>query len=132
MQHEELKLHDIKPLVMIEDYSFYIFVALSIIGAIVIAGLLFLVLKWLKEQKKENLRKKHLELLHAIDLQDTKKAAYALTKYGATFKDDDERHRQMYENMLQKLQKYKYKKEVDGFDEETLAIINLYREMCDV
>ena len=133
MQPNELKLHDIKPLVAIEDYSFYYFLALSVVAAVLLAGVFYLLLKWLKQRKKENLRKRHLDILRSIDLRkDPKKAAYMLTKYGATFKDDDARHKEMYENMLHRLERYKYRKEVEPFDEETVSIIELYRDICDV
>ncbi len=133
MQPNELKLHDIKPLVAIEDYSFYYFLAVSVVGILLLAGIFYLLLKWLKQRKKENLRKKHLDILRSIDLRkDPKKAAYMLTKYGATFKDDDMRHKEMYENMLAKLERYKYRKEVEPFDDETVSIIELYRDICDV
>ena len=133
MQPDQLKLHDIKPLVPIEDYSFYYFLALSAVAVVLLAGAFYLLLKWLKQRKKENIRKKHLEILRSIDLRkDPKKAAYMLTKYGATFKDDDARHKEMYENMLAKLEKYKYRKEVEPFDKETVSIIELYRDICDV
>lgn len=133
MQPNELKLHDIKPLVPIEDYSFYYFLGFSFVVVVLLAGVFYLLLKWLKERKKENLRKRHLEILRSIDLhKDPKKAAYMLTKYGATFKDDDIRHKEMYENMLNKLERYKYRKEVEPFDEETVGIIELYRDICDV
>lgn len=133
MGEVQLKLHDIKPLVEIEDYSFYYFLALSAVGVVVLAGVFYLFLRWLKHRKTENKRQKDLEALRAIDLtKDPKKAAYLLTKYGATFKDDDQRHKEMYANMVEKLQNYKYKKEVEPFDSDTIAVINLYREICDV
>ncbi len=127
-----LKLYDIKPLVEIDDYSWHYFLFLSVFGVVVIVGAVYLVIKWLRHRKRENIRKKHLQLLYDVDLHDTKKAAYQLTKYGATFKDDDTRHKEMYQNMIEKLFSYKYKKEVESFDRETLSIINLYRELCDV
>ncbi len=133
MQPTQLKLHDIKPLVEIVDYSFYYFLALSVIGTVVFFGALYLLFGWLKHRKKENKRKKALEILKKIDLKkDPKQAAYQLTKYGAVFKNDDTRHKEMYENMVSKLQNYKYKKEVEPFDSETVSVINLYREICDV
>lgn len=133
MNQGELKLHDIKPLVEIVDYSFYYFLALSIVAVVIFAAILYLFLRWLKHRKKENLRQKALEVLRSVDLKkDPKKAAYDLTKYGSIFKDDDIRHKEMYENMLAKLQNYKYKKEVEPFDDDTIAVINLYREICDV
>ena len=133
MQTQQLELHDIKPLVAIEDYSFYYFLAVSVVATLLLMGVFYLLLKWLKHRKKENLRKRHLEILRSIDLRsDPKKAAYMLTKYGATFKDDDARHKEMYDNMIEKLEKYKYRKEVEPLDEETVSIIELFRDICDV
>jgi hypothetical protein len=65
-------------------------------------------------------------------LSDAKRAAYDITFYGSSFKDDSQRHHEMYENLVSRLQKYKYKKEVEPIDEETLGYIELYRGMCDV
>ena len=132
MQTVGLKLHDIKPLVEVNDYSFYYFLVLVGVFLVVFVGFLYLLYKWLKHKKKEDIRKKHLKILLNVNLNDTKKAAYTLTKYGATFKDDDIRHKEMYKNMIEKLENYKYKKEVEDFDNETLSYIKLYREMCDV
>ncbi len=129
---QELKLHDIKPLVAIDDYSIYYFSVVVVIATIIVLFAIYMLLKWLRQRKRENIRKKHLEILHNIDLSDTKKAAYELTKYGLTFRDDDERHKELYENMVSKLANYKYKKEVGSFDDETISIINLYRDICDV
>ena len=133
MGETQLKLHDIKPLVEIQDYSFYYFLILSFLAVALLGGVFYLLLRYFKHRKKENKRKKYLQLLHGVDLySDPKKAAYLLTKYGAMFKNDDERHKEMYENMVSKLQDYKYKKEVEPFDADTIAVINLYREICDV
>ena len=73
-----------------------------------------------------------MRLLRTLDLSDAKKAAYAITNYGATFKDDSPRHSEMYANLHNRLEKYKYKKEVEKLDEETLGYFELYKEMCDV
>ncbi len=54
MQPTQLKLHDIKPLVEIVDYSFYYFLALSVLGAVLLSGAFYLLLRWLKQRKKEN------------------------------------------------------------------------------
>jgi N-acetyl-anhydromuramyl-L-alanine amidase AmpD len=132
MENNTLKLHDIKPLVVIDDYSLYYFLAVSFIALVIISGAAYLIWKWLKSRKKENIRKKHLKILKNVSFKDAKKAAYMLTKYGATFKDDDTRHKEMYANMLEKLAQYKYKKDVGKFDQETISVIHLYQEMCDV
>lgn len=135
MDEKELlsKLKDVKGLVEIEDYSIYYFSALVVIVSILVLALLYLLFTFLKHRKKENIRKIALEKLLNIDLSDTKKAAYELTKYGAVFKDDSTRHFEMFKNLLDHLQAYKYKKDVaKTFDEDTLKYISLYKEMCDV
>ncbi|NPA65348.1 MAG: hypothetical protein GXO11_00555 [Epsilonproteobacteria bacterium] len=129
---EKLQLHDIKPLVEVHDYTHIYFNVLVGVLSVVIVGGLYLLWNYLKHRKKVDIRKEHLKKLLAITYEDPKKAAYELTKYGATFKDDDTRHKELYKNMLEHLDKYKYKKEVEPFDSKTISIINLYKEVCDV
>ena len=132
LQHNEIPLHDIKPLVEIHEYSLYYFIGVSLLVALLLLGFGYLVYRWLKNRKKFNRRAEHYKLFNKVDYSNPKKAAYDLTLYGATFKDDDERHAKAYENMIEKLEKYKYKKHVENFDADTLHIIELYREMIDV
>jgi len=129
---DQLKLHDIKPLLVVEDYSFYYFIALVTLVSLLLVGGLYLLYRYLKTRKKFNLRKEHFKRLEAVDLSKSKEAAYALTTYGATFQEDSLRHKKTYEDMLERLAAYKYKKEVGAFDAETRRIIELYRGMIDV
>ncbi len=129
---KEIPLHDIKPLLDIEDYSFYYFVGALGVGTIIIFSGIYLLYRYFSAKKKFNLRKEHFNLLQNIDLNETKKAAYGLTEYGATFANDSEYHQKTYQDMLEHLQIYKYRKSVDDFYSETLQIIELYRGMIDV
>jgi len=129
----EIPLHDIKPLVEIPDYSFYYFLVLLFIATVIVIGLFFLFIKWFRSRKKFDIRKEHAKALQKVKLTDAKKAAYALTKYGATFQNDSPRHQKIYKELLDALAKYKYKKEVhEKFDANTLRLIELYRGMIDV
>ncbi|HIP55338.1 MAG TPA: hypothetical protein EYH11_07685, partial [Sulfurimonas autotrophica] len=132
LQPNEIPLHDIKPLVEIHEYSLYYFIAVSFVVTLIVVGFLYLLYRWMKNRKKYNKRAEHYKLLHAIDYSNAKKAAYDITFYGATFKDDSHRHQKAYEHMLEKLEKYKYKKSVEDFDADTLHAIELYKEMIDV
>ncbi|SFV74709.1 hypothetical protein MNB_SM-3-1424 [hydrothermal vent metagenome] len=125
-------IHDIKPLLEIKDYSFYYLLVIVIVFSFLFGSGVYLFIKWLKKEKKRNIKEEHLEILNHLDLEDTKKTAYAISKYGATFKDDSNRHLEMYNNLIARLQRYKYKKDVESFDEETLGYIEVYRGMCDV
>ena len=128
----DIKLHDIKPIVEVEEYSFYYFLGVSFFLLLLILGVSYLIYMWIKQRKAFNVRKEHIGLLKSLDLNDTKHSAYAITKYGATFKDDSLRHKEMFENLTNRLAAYKYKKEVKEFDKETLGYIKLFEDMIDV
>lgn len=128
----DIPLHDIKTIVEIPEYSLYYLIILSIISIVVIGALIYLLMKYLENKRKYNQRKEHYKLLHSIDLTNTKKAAYAISLYASTFKNDGDRQASMFENITQRLEQFKYKKDVDGFDTETLAYIELYKGMIDV
>jgi hypothetical protein len=128
----EIPLHDIKPLLEIQDYSFYYFLALMIVGGLILLALLYLLYRYFVQRNRRNIKKEHYKILKGINLAETKKAAYLLTQYGATFKDDSPRHLKTYNEMVEKLERYKYKKSVDAFDGETRRVIELFRGMIDV
>jgi hypothetical protein len=132
MQTNEIPLHDIKPLLEIQDYSFYYFLAVVSVVSIIVLAVLYLLYRYFRGKKKFDIRKEHYKILQNINLKETKKAAYLLTQYGATFAEDSDRHQKTYRDMLDKLEKYKYKKSVDDFDRETLRVIELYKGMIDV
>jgi len=103
MQTNQIPLHDIKPLLEIEDYSFYYFLGIAAVVVIIILAGSYLLYKHFRQR----------------NLREPKKAAYDLTEYGATFQADSERHQKTYHDMVE-------------FDSETLRIIELYRGMIDV
>lgn len=132
MNNTEIQLHDIKPLIEIQEYSFYYFLAIVIAISIVLLGILYLLYKYFRDRKKYNQRKDHLSRLNSLNRNNTKQTAYDLTVFGATFKDDSPRHLKHYELMVEKLEKYKYKKSVEEFDADTLRQIDVYKGMLDV
>jgi flagellar biosynthesis/type III secretory pathway M-ring protein FliF/YscJ len=132
MQGDEIQLHDIKPIIDIQEYSLYYFLGLVGLVLLLVGGILYLVVLWFKRRNAFNIRKEHKKLLSSLDLSEPKKSAYAMTYYGATFKNDSPRHEQMYNNLISKLEDYKYKKTVERLDEETIGYFELYKEMCDV
>ena len=130
-QNFDIPLHDIKPLVDIEEYSFEYLMAFSGVLVLIFIGLLYLVFIWLKNKKRYNKRKEYAKRIKALELHDTKAAAYKLTHYGAAFKADSPRHAKAYEELFAHLEAYKYKKDVTAFSEETLHFIEIYRGMID-
>lgn len=131
-QSYDIPLHDIKPIVDVQEYSLYYFLSISFLGIILFLGIAYLIYKWFIKRNAFNIRKEHLKLLNSLDLSDTKQSAYAISMFGATFKDDSPRHQEMYANLTNRLEVYKYKKDVDEFDSEVLDYIKLYEGMIDV
>lgn len=130
-QSYDIPLHDIKPIVDVEEYSLYYLLGGGVVSLVLIVGAAYLIYKWLKQRDAFSIRKEHYKLLKSLDLSDTKSSAYAITSYGFTFKNDSLRHKEIYENIVDRLEAYKYKKEVDKFDSQTISYIELYREMID-
>ena len=128
----DIPLHDIKPLLEIQEYSFYYLLALIAVGVVVLVGVAYLLYKFVQRRNRFNIRAENLKLLNAMDLSDAKKAAYEITELGATFKDDSERHKNAYENLVEHLEDYKYKKYVAEMDADTKNLFERYRGMIDV
>ncbi|MDT8338387.1 MAG: hypothetical protein RQ763_04230 [Sulfurimonas sp.] len=131
-QSYDIPLHDIKPIVEVQEYSLYYFLGIASIAALLIIALGYLIYKYFQKRNAFNLRKEHFRLLNSLDLKKTKESAYLISSLGATFKDDSPRHQEMYENLTNRLEEYKYKKDVNEFSRETLGYIELYKEMIDV
>ncbi|MBU1659739.1 hypothetical protein KKG72_11920 [bacterium] len=132
MQNFDIPLHDIKPIVDVQEYSFYYFLGVSSFVLILACGTAYLIYKRIKRKNALNIRKEHKNILNALDFDVPKNAAYAITHYGLTFASDSPRHVEMYKNLTSRLEAYKYKKEVENIDKETLGYFELYKEMCDV
>lgn len=130
-QQFDIPLHDIKPIVEIQEYSLYYLLGLIGLGLIVLSLIIYFLYLWYKKRNAFNLRKHHLELLGELDFSDTKNTAYAISSYGITFKDDSPRHTEMFHNISERLEVYKYRKNVSAFDEETIGYIEVYKGMLD-
>jgi len=128
----DIPLHDIKPLIEIQEYSFEYLVLVSLLGALVLMGVSYLFYVYFRNKNKFNIRSEHLQLLNAISLEETKIAAYRITQYGATFKNDSDRHAKNFEVLVENLEAYKYRKDVDQFDEDTKRQFERYLGMIDV
>lgn len=129
---QDIELHDIKTIVEIEEYSFFYLLGTIFIATLLLLALAYLLVRYIKNKNAYNQRREHFKMMSSQDLSKTKEAAYAITLYGLTFRDDSPRHYEMYENLTKRLESYKYKKEVEAFDDEVKSYIELYRGMIDV
>ncbi|BCD59740.1 MULTISPECIES: hypothetical protein [unclassified Nitratiruptor] len=123
------KLRDIKPIVEIPDYSFWIYFAFIVVITLLAAILVYQIVKLLST-KKVNRRKEILQMLRNLDCNDSKKCAYLLTKYGKYLVTDESRAR-LYEDLVKKLTHYKYKKNVSTFPEDLKKEIRLFLRVHD-
>lgn len=126
----QLKIHDIKDLVIISDYSLYIFILLVVLATLTITLLIYLIVKKIFN-KKENIKKRYLKKLKELDFSNTKESAYAITKYGKYF-IDEQRVEKLYFELNENLNPYKYKKDIEPFHKEIKEEIRRFMDAIDV
>ncbi|AXX91573.1 hypothetical protein CPU12_04950 [Malaciobacter molluscorum LMG 25693] len=126
----ELKINDIKNLVTIPDYSFYIYICLIIfISIICLITLYFIIKSFLNKKKSEE--EIAFEILENITLNNSKEDAYKITKYGRIVAKDD-RSKKLYYELIENLEKYKYKKNVQIFDNNVINQFHRFMDSVDV
>jgi len=128
----DIPLHDIKPLVEIEDYSFWMLNGLIVAVVLISAALLYLLWRYLSERRRYNHRKTCIKALENVSFANAKEAAYAISRHGLCFADDSPRLQAAYNNLVSKLEPYKYKKTVEKIDDDTISYYHIYVGMIDV
>ncbi len=126
----ELKINDIKDLVIIPDYSFFIYTFLLILATLITIIILFLIVKKFLNRKKTAYEIAVINLKN-IDLEDSKTASYLITKYAKDVLNDD-RSKKLYFELSENLENFKYKKEVSKFDKKTLEQFRRFMDSLDV
>ena len=124
------QLKDIKAPVEISDFSLYLYWGVIIISILLLAVVIWMLAKKIVFKRKRNRAKEYLEKLNSIDWSNPKEAAYKATYYSRLLATD-ERRKKLFEQLKPKLDRYKYKKDVDAIDEETRNFFNLYKQVCD-
>ncbi len=119
------QLKDIRELEAIPDISFYLFLAALIGVFILILSIFFMILGHYKNKKSEDLHKEVLKRIKSIDFSNSKKAAYKITRYGR-FLAKDERSKKLFEQLLERLEKYKYTPNPPKFDDEDIKYYDLF------
>ncbi|MGA1932830.1 hypothetical protein ACH5BF_08940 [Arcobacter sp. YIC-464] len=130
MIENEIKLHDIKELVVIPDNSIFIFSFLIFLGVILLLSIAIFIIKLLKNRKKD-LRKEYFEILENLDYNDSKKSAYIITKYVRVLARS-QREIKIANELIEELSEYKYKKEVKDIDTNTKAKLSTFMDIVDV
>ena len=128
----DIPLHDIKPLMEVPDSSLTFLLLGLVVMTLLVAGGGYLFYKHLRERKQVNLRKEHYRALKDVDFTSPKKAAYQITEHGRFFAEDSQRLKETYENLVERLESYKYRLEVAPIDDESRSYYKIYLEMIDV
>ena len=131
-QSFDIPLHDIKPLVEVNDNSFIIFTVVVFVAVLLLIGFSYLLVHFLKHRKRDNSRKETYTKLKKIKFDDPKVAAYGITQYGRMFAEDSPRTKEAYNNLISRLAPYKYKRVVKPIDAETQSYYKIYLGMIDV
>lgn len=128
----DIPLHDIKPLIQIHDYTLYYLLGASAVVVALLALLAYLLVHRYRLKKSFNHRQECFDALAALDLDQAKTAAYTITRLGRCFADDSPRLREAYDNLVHRLEPYKFKKSVPAIDEETRGYYRIFLGMIDV
>jgi hypothetical protein len=123
-------LRDIKPLMEQSDYSLF-YLILTVIVALFIAFALFkkVYANTIKGCKVE-CEKYYFHKFSTVDWDNPKEAAYIATKYGLILAKD-RRRKELFLQLRENLDKYKYAKKNQKVDDDTLNYYNLYKQVCD-
>jgi hypothetical protein len=128
---KDIPLHDIKGLAEVPDNSyFYMWILIGIVVSIVLISLGIWIYKTYTKTQKENLRKKYLSNLKNIDFKNSKTAAYEISKYARLLAVSD-REVEMLESLDTRLEKYKYKKDVEKLDDDAISYYKLFLELVN-
>lgn len=126
----EIKIHDIKELVEIPDISLYIYMTLWILGIALIFIVIFLIYKFFYNRNK-NERKKYYQTLKEVDLNNSKESAYTISKY-IRLLATNEREKRLAEELIEELDKYKYKKNVENLSDDVKIVFARFMDLVDV
>lgn len=132
MKSDDIPLHDIKPLMEVADYTLVWLSALTLIAAVVFLLSGYLLWKRWRKAHRTDERQRCYEALKSVDLDDTKQAAYAISRYGQCFEGDSPRIKEAYESLCARLSRYKYRPAVPPLDEETRSYYAIFVGMIDV
>jgi hypothetical protein len=122
-------LKDIKPLVDVPDSSMYVLI-LIIISLSVFIGLILWWIKRPKRRRKRKLSPQELAKieLESIDFNNTKNAVYTFSEFMRFLVDNETQ--QEFEKLINKLELYKYKKEIPSLSlEDKEAMKKMIKEV---
>lgn len=123
-----LNLNDIKPLVNVDDYSFYLFLFLVVIGFLFLFAIIYLL--FFRKTKKINQKKNSIKILNELDYNNPKECAYIITKELRAI-CINEREKNLANEIILLLEDYKYKKDVPLINDEIKSKLEILMDIID-
>jgi len=126
-----IKINDIKPIVIIPDFSIYLYYSLYALSFLFLCLVLYLLYRFFQPKviTKEH---KWYEKLQNLDFKNTKKSAYDISKYGRLLAKD-ERQIRLIEELSEELSSYKYQKKISKeFTSNIKTKFNVFMDTLDV
>ena len=114
-------LKDIKDIVEIHEYSFWLFLSLILAGLLLSLALYYLYKNKRKRKKRINKRELALTRLKEINFDDTKSAVYTFTVDGNLFVDENNLDK--FKKIEQCLERYKYQKDTPKIEETEIEMM---------
>jgi len=126
-----IKIHDIKPIVEIPDFSIYLYYGLVFLVFLVICLLIYGIYKFFKPKVKTQ-EMYWYEKLQKLDFNNIKQTAYDISKYGR-YLATDERQIRLLDELTEELSSYKYKKEIPSkLTQEIKTKFTIFMDTLDV
>jgi len=113
MPEQTLPLKDIKPIVAVPDHSLWLLITLVAVGILLLALLLFWLLKRHRKGRDPK-RAEALKRLQALDFSDTKSTVYDFSLLGHFVTTPETES--SFRALLSELEPYKYQKSVPALD----------------
>lgn len=126
-----IKIHDIKPIVEIPDFSVYLYYSLLFLVCVIICLIVYGIYKFFKPKPKTFEMECH-EKLQSLDFTNIKQTAYDISKYGR-YLAKEERQIRLIDELTDELSSYKYKKEIpSSLSHEIKTKFNIFMDTLDV
>ena len=126
----ENALRDIKPLIPMSDYSWLLLIVTLLLGGLLGYYLFKRVYAKVVVECKVNCQKYYFHKFSTIDWSNPKEAAYLATRYGLVLAKD-RRRKELFLQLRENLEQYKYRRDIESVDETTINYYNLYKQVCD-
>ena len=119
-------IRGIRPIFEWGDYLWYL--AGLLVGVALLTVLVIILYRLFSPKKPVDLRGEYIKELETVDLDDSKEAAYAITRLVRLIATS-EREQKMAVKLAEKLERYKYAKAVPPLDEDAKAHYNIFLGM---